>query len=154
MLSYRERQLPICFEGDVDQAGESAEVRLLFGGNLTYRVRVGDVIPQTNLEVTAIEQHWSEGKEGQGRPIRYSRLVVRELTTGDMIGVTPDDPGRSAKSFARMRHEITGQVYEVRRGDQFQALGGHYRVVDLRPSEVVVEELGSGVVSSLPRSER
>ncbi len=128
MLAYRERQLPIFFGGDIDAAGEEAEVRLLFGDNETYRVRAGDRIPMTELEVVAIESRWSTGKDGQGKPARSARLLVRDLATGELIGVTPDDPGRMAKSYALMEHGSTGQVYEARRGDRFRVMGAEFRV--------------------------
>ena len=135
----------------MDESGEAAEVRLLFGENETFLVRQGDVIPQTHLEVTAVEVNWSRGKEGQGAALRVARLVLQDLVNGEVIGVTPGDPGRSARSFSLVKHAGTGQIYELRRGDRFDALGGQFRVLDMRPAEVLVEELASGAVVRLHR---
>ncbi|MGI9241199.1 MAG: ankyrin repeat domain-containing protein, partial [Verrucomicrobiales bacterium] len=151
MLAYRERQLPIYFGGDADALGEEAEVRLLFGEHETYRLRVGDRVPKTELGVLAIEVRWSRGKEGQGRPVRSVRLVVKDLVSGEVIGVTPDDPGRSAKSFALMEHGSTGQVYQVRRGDRFRLMGADFRVLEIRASEVLIEDAVSAEVTSIER---
>jgi ankyrin repeat protein len=150
MMAYRERQLPILFRGLATVDGQiAAEVRLLTGANDTFLVLQGEPIPDTNLLVVAIEEHWLSGKEGQGEPLRVGRMVVRDTLTGDVVGVTRDDPGKSAKSFALVRHEGTGQLYEVRRGDQFTARGESFRILDLRPREVLIESLESGGVSKI-----
>lgn len=152
MLAYRERQLPILFLGLAEVDGEiAAEVRLLTGENDSLLVLRGEVIPQTELLVEAIEAHWLEGKEGQGVPISVGRMVVRDQLSGDVIGVTRDDPGRSAKSFALVRHAGTGQMYEVRRGDGFRAMGQRFHVLDLRAAEVLVEDVEDGSVTRLAR---
>ncbi|MFT4550963.1 MAG: ankyrin repeat protein [Verrucomicrobiales bacterium] len=151
MLAYRERQLPIRFDGTVAAGGGAAEVRLLFGDNSTYLIEEGATIPETHLELQAIEEYWSEGKEGLGVPQRIARLVVRDVVSGEVIGVTPEDPGKSAKSFALVKHGGTGQIYEVRRGDRFEVLGSHFRVMDVRSSELLIEELVSGAVVALKR---
>ena len=151
MLAYRERQLPIDFDGVIEGERDVAVVRLLFGDHALYQVEQGMVIPETNLEVMAIEKHWSRGKQGQGEPVLSIRMVVRELVSGDVIGVTPGDPGRSAKSYALVRHEGTGQNYQVRRGDLFEVLGVPFRVMDLRSREVLIENLETAEVIRLKR---
>ena len=99
----------------------------------------------------AIEVHWFDGKGPEAEPVRAARLVLRDVVSDEVIGVTPEDPGITAKSFALAEHTATGQVYDLRRGDTFEAIGGRFRVLNLRPRKVVLEELASGVVVTLER---
>jgi len=154
MSGYQERQLPIHLQGVTTDpgGGRLAQIKLLFGGHELVDVRAGELVPLTQLKVEAIEEDWISGKEGQGTSLRVLSLVVRDLGSGERIAITPEDPGISAKSHALVRYQITGQVYEARRGDVFAIGENSFRVFDISPRQVFFENVADGAVLSVKRS--
>ncbi|MDG2124573.1 MAG: hypothetical protein P8J87_12785, partial [Verrucomicrobiales bacterium] len=153
MHDYREAQLPLMLEG-VDATGKVAEVRMLTGGSkVPLQLRAGDEIPGTGLKVVELKRVMKHSKQGKGKLMDMSRMMVEEVASGERNLVVTGVPARSSRTFALMTLG-DGELYDVRVGDEFEVGGvveGRYRVIDVRPTQVVIENVGTGEPMTVER---
>jgi len=151
---FREDQLPIVLE-EVPVMGESARIRVLGrGGNAPEIVPAGGVIGDTGLELVRAERKFMNSKMGEGHQLDISHAVVRDRATGRRHIVKKDQTARSSATTALISAGAGGEVYEVQEGDEFTAgdeRSARYRVLDVRPTQVIVENLDSGETATLAR---
>jgi len=150
---YRERQLPIMLES-VDQKGEEAQVRLLYGGRKEpVTVSPGTPILDTGLQVVQLKKRTAYTKQGKGDPVDVSQMFVEDGDGRRHLVVT-GIPARSSEAFAVIELG-DGLLYDTREGDVFETVEEEtlvrYRVVDVRPTQVVIENEGSGAMVTVGR---
>lgn len=155
MEDYRETQLPIMLE-EVPHQGTSARIRVLYRGkNETESVLPGAVISDTGLELIKAERRFRDGKMGTGKLLDVSQAVVRDRATGQRHLVVRNVPARASEASAVVRVEGEESAYEARAGDEFtigEARGVRFRVLDVRPTQIVVENVETGEPLTLPRA--
>lgn len=153
MDGYREAQLPIVLESV--PSAQAAHIRVLYRTrNATEAVTPGEMIADTGLELVKIEQKYRASKTGEGELIDVSRAVVRDAVTGQRHLVVKDMPARASEACATLRCGTSGTSYEVREGDEFSAGAespARYRVLDVRPTQVVIENTATGEPVTLRR---
>ena len=151
MERYEDKVLPLRVEG---VEGKEARVRYLYGGNETITVQEGEEIPLTGLRVIKVEQRSGHGKSTGGRPVDVSVVVVEDPVTGKRRELVARLGASAHEPFAVL--DDGGTPIVVRRGAVVteSKRGGRYKVLDVRPSQVVVEDLANGVVHTLPLQRR
>ncbi len=156
LRDFREGQLPIVLE-EVPAAGEAARIRVLGrGGSAPEIVPAGGVIGDTGLELVRVERKFASGKMGQGRLVDVSHAVVRERSTGRRHVVHRHQTAPSTEATALISTGVDGEVYEVQEGDEFTAGGkkpSRYKVIDLRPTQMVIENLETGETATVARGD-
>ena len=147
MERYEEKPLPLRIEGA--EEGE-VRVRYLYGENERVTVKEGEEIPLTGLRVVEVRRKLEHSKLNGGQPTDVSVVVVEDPATGRQRELTVKLEAEAHEPFAVLRTGRTGLPTLVRRGAILRgADGGSYRVIDVRPTQVVVEEVDSGEVLTL-----
>ena len=149
LKQYTEVRLPVILEG-VD--GETARVKRLDGAERTEKVKVGDTIKGLRWKVDKIEGKLDTDKHGD--PIDVSNLTLTELDTKEHAMLMKDLPTRTGDSSAELVSEDGATTVKVKQGDVFKwpnESGEAYKVVDLRPDQVVVQELATKKMWTIPK---
>jgi hypothetical protein len=154
MKDYREVQLPIMLESVADD-GE-ARIRVLHHAKGEARlVGPGTAIADTGLELVRTERRFRNSKMGDGHLLDVSQAIVRDVASGQRHLVVRNVPAHASEASALV--SIESATYAVREGDEFTAGGGQpvrYRVLDVRPTQVVMENRETGETFTLPRARR
>lgn len=150
MVRYEEKTLPLRVEG---VEGKQARVRYLYGNNERVTVKEGEEIPLTGLRVVKVEQRHEHSKVTKGRPTDLSIVVVEDPVTGKRrelvakLGASAHEPlailsGGAEPVIVRQGSVVTGPK------------GRRYKVLDVRPSQVILEDQASGSVHTLHLGKR
>ncbi len=152
MRSYREEHLPVVLRGVEEGA---AEVRVLYGERSLVTVGEGEEISDTGLRVVRLERKHASSKQGKGGLVDVSQMVVEDMRSGERHLLVKDLPSKSSKTYAVMEMDASGTAYDVRAKDEFTAVGedfaDRYRVVDVRPTQVVIENLDTRDLHTIVR---
>jgi ankyrin repeat protein len=136
---YHERQLPFILKG-VPETDQVAQVQLLTGDHKALEVAVGKAIPGTDFQVMSVKYLLKAAKSGKGKLVDVSTMLVRDQRSGERILAQLNLPVTAADSFGLLRETATGGVWETRPGDHFNVGVRHFRVLDIRPTQVLVED--------------
>ena len=152
---FSEGQLPIVLE-DVPEVGDSARIRVIGrGGNAPEIVPAGGAIGDTGLELVGVERKFMDSKMGNGALLDVSQAVVRDRVTGQRHIVRKNQAAHSTPATALISAGSDNEVYEVQEGDEFTAgdeAAARYKVLDVRPTQVVIENLDTRETATLARS--
>ena len=152
MKDFRESQLPILLE-EVPREGHAAKIRVLSRTDLPPQVvSAGGEIGDTGLELVRAEKRLMPSKMGEGRWLDVSQVIVRDRSTGQRHLVVKDNPASASEATALVT--IEDQTYDVREGDQFtvgDTSPTDYKVLEVRPTQVVVENTTTGEPITLAR---
>lgn len=157
MHGYRESQLPVMLVGiKMREGGERALVRLLYGSSeQPMEVASGDMIGETGLRVIEVQRRVAQTKQGGGKPMDVSRMIVEYPDSGERHLLVRGLPAMSNRVHAVVTlGEDQKTVYEARSDDRFTAGGGResYRVLDVRPKQVVILREDSGQSFTVPKT--
>jgi hypothetical protein len=140
----------------VPAVGESARIRVLGrSGNAPEIVPAGGAIGDTGFELVRVERKFMNSKMGEGHLLDISHAIVRDRATGQRHIVKKNQAAHSAQATALISAGPGGEVYEVQEGDEFTAgddAPARYKVLDVRPTQVVVENLETRETATLERS--
>jgi hypothetical protein len=147
MERYEEKPLPLRIEG-ADQ--DEVQVRYLYGEHKRVTVKKGEEIPLTGLRVVEVEKKRDHSKLTGGVPADVSVVVVEDPVTGQRRRLTVKLGASAHEPFAVLRKGKTGKPMVVRSGAVVQGVNGQaYLIIDVRPSQVVIENVGNGKVVTL-----
>ncbi|MEM7145681.1 MAG: ankyrin repeat domain-containing protein [Verrucomicrobiota bacterium] len=153
MTDYREQHLPVMLKS---VSSERAEVRVLYREEAPVAVRPGEMIADTGLEVVKFEKKFANSKQGAGQLVDVSQMVVVDHDSGQKHLLVKDLPAKSSETYAVMRLDGSGQQYDVRIHDEFVApVDGseeRFRVIDVRPTQVVIQNLSTEELYTIPRA--
>ncbi len=154
MKEFRESQLPIVLE-DVPSRGQGARIRVLNESRTASRViPAGGEIGETGLELVKAERRFVPSKTAEGHLLDVSQAVVRDRATGQRHLVVKNVAAHSSEATALISAG-DGDTYEVREGDEFSVGETDpvpYRVIDVRPTQVIVENLDTRETATLARA--
>lgn len=136
--AYRERQLPFLLK-EVSDDNRVADIQMLTGKHEARTLRAGDKIEGTDFSVVKATHVMKSAKGGKGRLIDVSTLLVKDRKTGEQIMAQLNQTVRSKDTFGVVKEEGTTNLYEVHPGDAFKSGTQWYRVIDVRPTQVLVE---------------
>lgn len=148
VTDIHENFLPVTL---TDVQGRKAHLRSRDGGQFT--VSVGDQVPGLNYEVIGVETRNVSDKDGN--PVDASRVKLRQATTGETLSLIKGIPAREKGSFVTLRFPPRGETIQVGLDQEFKIPDdpAHtYKVIDIRPEQVIVRRVEDGQVWTLERS--
>lgn len=152
MESYREKPLPLRVEG---VEGKEARVRYLYGGHERVTVKEGDEIPFTGLRVVAIEPRHDDTKMSGGRPVDVSTVVIEDPVSGQRRDLVVQLGASAHEPFAVLRPRGGGEPVIALQGGVLRVPSGvMYVVLDVRPTQVVLENAATGDVCTVRAGSR
>ena len=147
MRYYRQRELPV----EVKKvSGGVAFLRLAGAGPNEMQVSAGGAIPESNLLVVRVFTRTEQGKLNEGAPIEVGIVEVEDKSSGQRREWVAGQPTSGHDPVALVEDAATGQRYLAKPGQKFRSEDGREFVVnDVRPSQLVIEDVASGEVSTL-----
>lgn len=149
LKEYNETKLPFVLEA---VEGDKARIRRTDEGEgKSETVRSGQTVRGTTYKVERVASKMDTDKHGQ--PADRSQVVLSDPATKERITLVKDLPARSSASFALLTSEDGNTTRKVRQGETFPwpEGGPTYKVVDLREDQVVVQEVETGKMWTIPR---
>ncbi len=141
---YQERQLPVLLR-DVSEGDGRAQVQVLSGPKAgLVEVAPGQTIPGTDIDVVSVQRRFIHAKGGKGNLVNVSTMWVRDSATREPMLAQRNQPVCSADTCGILSDKLQGLRYEVRQGDVFKAGDETFKVIDVRPTQVVLEGRHSG----------
>lgn len=151
MREYHERPLPLRVEG---VEGKSVRLRFLYGENKKVTVREGEEIPFTRLRVVSVQERRRRTKESGNDYADVSAVLIEDPRTGLQRELVTQIAASAHEPFAVVSsREGANQI--ARSGALIQnSEGESYRVLDVRPTQVVLENLTTGEVETVHLARR
>ncbi|MEO5715315.1 MAG: ankyrin repeat domain-containing protein [Luteolibacter sp.] len=148
MRHYSERELPINVQS---VQGDTATVSIAGSSPKQMKVRTGETIPGSRLAVVSVKRRMENSKVSQGRKMEIAVMDVRDTTTGTTREWTSGISAEAHDPVALVEDSATGKRYVASQGQHFKAADGtEYRISDVRPNQLVIEEVATGAVQTIP----
>jgi len=150
-LSVQEVQeafLPVTLE---EVHGKKATLQNSDGSS--YTVNVGDQLKGMSYRVVDIEARSVNDKDGN--VVDASVVKLRHERTGQTISLIKGIPTREHGAYAVLVVNSTGQKIKVELDHDFSLPdepGQTYRILDIRPTQVVIKRVGDGEVWTLQKT--
>ena len=133
--------------------GESAKIEREDGGEAkTETVKAGQTIRGTSYKVEKVESLQTQDKDGN--PIDASKVTLEDPASPQKIEIVKDMPTRSSASYAVLRSKDGATTITVKQGQIFEWPGEkdtHYKVVDLRNDQVILEQVENKKMWTVPK---
>jgi len=144
MRAYRQTELPLRLGGVKD---DTAEIKVAGGASVT--VAEGEEIPGSPLVVVRLEFREQQGKEQDA--VETSVVEVEDRHSGVRRELVAGLPALAHDPVALVQDSVTGRLYVARGGQRFLGPDGdEWRVGDVRPTQVVLENLATGKTMTVP----
>ncbi len=156
MKSYREEPLPVMLKG-VQTDPAIARIRVLSRRDAEpVEVAQGEVIPGTPFRVASMDSRFISSKMGKGALVDVSSIMVEDTRSGAKHLLVKDVPGRSSETYATLTLPGSPFDYVVKNGDVFRAITADageqdYEVLEVRPTQVVIRNVGTEEVVTVDR---
>ncbi len=148
MRHYREKEVPVSVKS---VAGDTATVRIAGAPTREVSVRVGESIPGSNLIIVRVHRRMEDSKLSLGRPAEISVVEVRDRSTGSTREWISGVPAKAHDPVALVEDAATGKRYLASPGQRFKgADGAEYLISDVRPNQMIIQEVASGAVQTIP----
>lgn len=148
MRHYREKEVPVSLRS---VQGEIATVSIAGAAPRELKVRAGDQIPGSNLVVVRVRRRMESSKVNLDQPAEVSVMEVRDSTNGSSREWISGVPSQAHDPVALVEDSATGRRYLASPGQQFTAADGtQYLISDVRPNQIVIQQVGSGAVQTIP----
>lgn len=147
VTEIHENFLPVTL---TDVQGRKAHLRSSDGDQFT--VSVGDQVPGLNYEVIGVEARNVSDKDGN--PVDASRVKLRQATTGETLSLIKGIPAREKGAFVTLRFPPRGETSQVGLDQEFKIPTDPthtYKIIDIRPRQVIVRRVEDGQVWTLER---
>jgi len=153
LAAYHEESLPIIVDG---VSGSTASVRRLDQSTGSVAVDEGAVVPGTSYKVKEVSTRFISSKEGKGRMVDVSRVMVEDTQSGSTHLLVKDATGQTADTYAILTAPNSQYRYVVKAGDVFRTtqpgIGAKdYQVLDIRANAVVIKDLATEEVTTVAR---
>jgi ankyrin repeat protein len=153
LAAYHEESLPLIVDG---VSGTTASVRRLDQSNGSVAVPEGSVVPGTSYKVKEVSTRFISSKEGKGRMVDVSRVMVEDTARGSTHVLVKDVSGQTADTYAILTAPNSQYRYVVKAGDVFRTtqpgIGAKdYQVLDIRANAVVIKDLSTDEVTTVAR---
>lgn len=147
MRHYRQRELPV----EVKRvSGGAASLRIAGKPVRELKVKAGETIPGSNLSVVRVFSRTEQGKLNDGAPIQVGIVEVEDTRSGRKMEWTEGRPAAGHDPVALVEDAVTGRRYVAKPGQKFTSEDGREFVVsDVRPGQLVIEDITSGEVNTL-----
>ncbi|MDE0835293.1 MAG: ankyrin repeat domain-containing protein [Akkermansiaceae bacterium] len=147
MRHYRQRELPV----EVKKvSGGVASLNLPGPQPKQVQVSQGETIPGSNILVVRVFSRMEQGKLNGGAPIEVGVVEVEDKASGLKREWLEGRPASAHDPVALVEDATTGQRYVAKPGQKFHSEDGREFIVnDVRPSQLVIEDVSSGEVRTL-----
>ena len=148
MRHFREKEIPLSVKS---VQGDIATVSLAGPVMREVKVRAGDAIPGSSLVVVRVRRRMEDSKVNVGRPSEISVMEVRDSSTGVTREWISGVPSKAHDPVALVEDAATGKRYLASPGQRFKgADGAEYLISDVRPNQIVIQEITTGAVQTIP----
>lgn len=148
MRHFREKDVPLSVKS---VQGDTATVRLAGAVTREVKVRAGDPIPGSNLVVVRVQRRMEESKVSPDRLAEISVMEVRDGSTGATREWISGVSSKAHDPVALVEDSATGNRYLASPGQRFKATdGSEYLISDVRPNQIVIQEISTGAVQTIP----
>ena len=148
MRHYREKEVPLNVK---TVTGDTATVSMAGPSPREVKVRSGEVIPGSNLVVVRVQRRMEDSKVHPGSSAEISVVEVRDRSTGGSREWISGFPSKAHDPVALVEDAATGKRYLASPGQRFKGVGGaEYLISDVRPNQMVIQEVASGAVQTIP----
>lgn len=153
LAAYHEESLPLLVDG---VSATTASVRRLDQGNGSIVVPQGALVPGTPYRVREVSTRLISSKEGKGRMVDVSRVMVEDTRSGSTHVLVKDASGQTSDTCAILTAPNSQYRYAVKAGDVFRTtqpgVGARdYQVLDIRANAVVIKDLSTDEVTTVAR---
>lgn len=148
MRSYREREVPLQVKS---VQGDTATLSLPGRSARQITVHAGDTIPGSMLTVVRVHRRMEISKVNPDGNSEISTVQVRDSRSGQTREWITGVPSTAHDPSALVEDAATGQRYIASPGQHFKgADGAEYFISDVRPNQLVIQEMASGAVQTIP----
>ena len=148
MRHYREKEIPVSLHSVV---GDTATVSITGAASGQMKVKVGETIPGTRLLVVRMKRRMEDSKVNLGKPSEISVIEVRDRTSGQTREWISGFPAAAHDPLALVEDAATGKRYLAAPGQHFRGADGvEYLISDVRPNQMVIQEVATGAVQTIP----
>lgn len=148
MRHYREREVPVSVK---TVQGDTATLTVAGSAPREMKVRAGSSIPGTSLTIVRVQRRMEDSKVNPGGSSEISVVQLRDSSTGATREWIAGFPASAHDPVALVEDAATGKRYVASPGQRFKgADGAEYLVSDVRPNQLVIQDLGSGAVRTIP----
>lgn len=153
LAAYHEESLPLVVE---EVNGSTASVRRLDQSGTSQSVETGGTVPGTPYVVKEVTPRFIDSKEGKGRMVDVSRVIVEDTNRGSTHLLVKDASGQTSDSYAILTAPDSRYRYVVKTGDVFRTtqpdIGPKdFQVLEIRASAVVIKDLATGEITTVAR---
>jgi ankyrin repeat protein len=130
--------------------GKKAKIRPVDGEE--YSVAVGDQLKGLDYKVTDLEVRNTEDKDGN--PVDDSVVTLRNTKSGQSVALVKGVPAQEHAAYAILAFPESEQTLKVEVDQTFSIPGdsGHtYKVLDIRPAQVIIRRIEDNRVSTLEK---
>ena len=150
LKEYTEVKLPIILRS-VD--GDTAQIeRLDGGGGKLEKIKAGQTVRGSSLKVTRVEARVDTDKHGE--KVDLSQVVLDDPASKEKLVLVKDLPVKTSATSATLISPDGKTTLKVKEGETFAwpgEAGATYKVVDLREDQVVVKQIETGVMLTIPK---
>ena len=128
--------------------GKQAKIRAV--GGEEYTVAIGDQLKGLDYKVTDIEVRHTEDKDGN--PVDDSIVELRNTKSGQAIALIKGVPAQEHPAYAILAFPDSEQTLKVEVDQSFSIPtdpGHTYKVLDIRPAQVIVRRIEDNRVTTL-----
>ena len=149
LKQYTEVRLPVILE---EVSGDTARVRRLDGQERTESVRPGQTMKGLHWKVERMQSKQDVDKNGD--PVDLSSLTLTDTDTNERTILMKNLPTRTGDTFAELTSQDGATAIKVKQGDTFHwpdESGPAFKVIDLRPDQIVVQEIATRKMWTIPK---
>ncbi len=132
---------------------EGKKAHLVAEDGAHYTVGVGDQLRGLDYRVVDVEPRNVSDKDGN--PVDASRVRLRQAKTGETLALVKGIPARQKGASVTLRFPQGEQTLQVGLDQDFKIPGDPehtYRVIDIRPRQVIVRRVEDGQVWTLEKT--
>lgn len=148
MRDYREKEVPVHV---TTVQGDTATVSIAGPSPREVKVRAGDAIPGSKLTVVRVRRRMEDSKVSLGKLMEISVVEVRDEGSGKSREWIAGVPSSAHDPVALVEDAATGKRYVAAPGQHFKAADGtEYLISEVRPNQLVIQDVASGTVQTIP----
>jgi ankyrin repeat protein len=147
VVEIQQEFLPVMLTG---VNGKKAKIRPVDGEE--YSVAIGDQLKGLDYKVTDVEVRNTEDKDGN--PVDDSVVTLRNTKSGQTVALIKGVPAQEHAAYAILALPGSDQTLKVEMDQTFSIPSdpGHtYKVLDIRPAQVIIRRLEDNRVSTLEK---
>ena len=151
LAEYRERPMPVMLES-VAADGRTARFRRLYAPHDSVEAGSGAVLPGTTWKVVEVKRKMGSAKD-DGSPIELSTVTLEPEGGGASRRLAAGNEALAEEPVVVVQIADNGPLLVGHRGDTFQLANdpATYRVIDIGPEQLVIEEAATGKTTTLKR---